>query len=271
MTASMACFVGGDALVKLSGQTLPMSQVIFVRSVCGALMLLGLGLALRTAHFGRSLSDKRVLARISLDAGASIGFLTALVHMPLASATAINQATPLIITAIAMAVLKESVNARKWLTIVAGFVGVLLVVQPAGRDFNTWSLVVLFTSFLSATRDVVTRTVDRQISSLQIVLASTVCLIPISALWGIADDWKPVTAMGLLVLAAAALFVSAGYLLITYALREGAVAVVVPFRYTALIFAAILGWAVWGDLPNGLAWGGIALIVAAGIYLLRSR
>ncbi len=271
MIASMACFVSGDALVKLSGQSLPMSQVIFVRSVCGAILLLGLALALRAPHLGKTLSSGRVRARIVLDAGASIGFLTALVHLPLASATAINQATPLIITAIAMVVLKESVSARKWLAIVSGFAGVLLVVQPAGKDFNAWSLVVLASSFLTAARDVVTRTVDRRISGLQIVLASTVCLIPVSAAWGLADDWQPVTAMALLVLAGAALFVSAAYLLITFALREGAVAVVVPFRYTALIFAAILGWAVWGDLPDGFAWSGIALIVTTGIYLLRSR
>jgi len=271
MTASMACFVGGDALVKLSGQTIPMSQVIFVRSICGAILLLCLGVVLRTPHFGRTLSNGRVLARIGLDAGASIGFLTALVHLPLASAMAINQATPIIITAIAMLVLKERVNTRKWLTILAGFVGVLLVVQPAGKDFNVWSLVVLFTAFLSATRDVVTRTVDRQISALQIVLASTVFLIPISAIWGIADQWKLLSAVDVLVLTFAAVFVSAGYLFITYAIREGTVAVIVPFRYTALIFAAFLGWAIWGELPNALAWFGIAVIVMTGTYLLRSR
>jgi len=271
MTASMACFVGGDALVKLAGQSISMSQVIFVRSICGALLLLGLGGGLRTPHFGRTLSDRRVLARIALDAGATIGFLTALVHMPLASATAINQATPIIITAIAMLALKESVNTRKWLTILAGFVGVLLVVQPASSDFTMWSLVVLFTAFLSALRDVVTRTVDRQISALQIVLASTVCLIPISAIWGLADDWQVLSAVDVLVLTFAAVFVSAAYILITYAIREGTVAVIVPFRYTALIFAAILGWAIWGDLPNTLAWFGIAVIVMTGTYLLRSR
>ncbi len=240
MTASMACFVGGDALVKLAGQSIPMSQVIFVRSICGVILLLGLGVVLRTPHFGRALSDRRVLARIALDTGATVGFLTALVHMPLASATAINQATPIIITAIAMLVLKESVNTRKWLTILAGFVGVLLV------D-------------------------DRQISALQIVLASTVCLIPISAIWGLADDWQVLSAVDVLVLTFAAVFVSAAYILITYAIREGTVAVIVPFRYTALIFAAILGWAIWGDLPNTLAWFGIAVIVMTGTYLLRSR
>ena len=74
MTASMACFVAGDALVKLSGETIPMSQVIFVRSICGAILLLCLGVVLRTPHFGRTLSDRRVLARIRLDAGATIGF-----------------------------------------------------------------------------------------------------------------------------------------------------------------------------------------------------
>ena len=271
MTASMACFVSGDAFVKLAGQTIPMSEVICVRSICGAVFLLCLGVVLRTPHFGKTLSDRRVLARIGLDAGASIFFLTALVHLPLASATAINQATPLIITGIAMVVLKERVNARKWLTILAGFAGVLLVVQPAGEDFNVWSLAVLFSSLLSAVRDIVTRTLDRQISALQIVLASTVTLIPVSALWGIADRWIPLSSGDVLVLALAGFFVSTGYLLITFALRVGAVAVIVPFRYTALIFAALLGWAVWGDFPNALAWLGIALIVMAGTYLLRSR
>ena len=84
------------------------------------------------------------------------------------------------------------------------------------------------------------------------------------------QGWQPPTAKQLLLLAAAAVFLSAGYYLVITGMRAGEMSVIAPFRYTGLLFALVLGWAVWGDVPNALAWAGIALLVGAGLYVLRS-
>jgi drug/metabolite transporter (DMT)-like permease len=84
------------------------------------------------------------------------------------------------------------------------------------------------------------------------------------------QGWQTPTARQLLLLAAAAVFLSAGYYLVITGMRAGEMSVIAPFRYTGLLFALVLGWAVWGDVPNALAWAGIAMLVGAGLYVVRS-
>jgi len=84
-------------------------------------------------------------------------------------------------------------------------------------------------------------------------------------------DWQPVDARQLGLLAAASVFLSGGYFLLTVAMRSGEMSLVAPFRYTGLMFALVLGFLVWGDVPNVLAWAGIALLVGAGIVVLHGE
>ena len=166
---------------------------------------------------------------------------------------------------------KEQVGGARWLAILTGFTGVLLVVQPSGAAFNAYALLCLGGTLLHASRDLTTRTIAARIPSIIITLSTAIAVTLLAGVFGlVARDWQPVNARQLGLLAAASVFLSGGYYLLTVAMRSGEMSLVAPFRYTGLLFALVLGFAVWGDVPNALAWTGIALLVGAGIVVLHA-
>lgn len=271
MSCAMAVFVVNDALVKYVSQTLPAMQLIFIRGVFGSVLLLAVAHAMGAT---RSLGDlllRPVLRRSSLDAVATVVFLTALFHLPIANATAINLATPLFMTLLAVLALGEHVSALRWLTIAIGFGGVLLVVQPSPQGFNGYALLSVLAAVLHAVRDTSTRYIPARVPSILITLSTAMTLAALTGLLSIAEGWKPMAGRELGLLAAASVLMAAGYFLLISSMRVGEMSVVAPFRYTGLLYALVLGYAVWGDVPNALAWAGIALLVGAGLYMLHSE
>jgi drug/metabolite transporter (DMT)-like permease len=222
---------------------------------------------LRANHF----MNGRVLLRAGLDVAASATFVIGIAHMQLANASAIYMATPLMIMVGSVLLFAERVSARRWMAIIAGFTGVLLVVQPASEAFNAWSLLMLLSACFTACRDLLTRSVSSEISSLLLTLITLMLLVVCSGAWGTVDNWPPMTARQFVELALASVFMSSAFFLMTVAMRKGAISVIAPFRYSGLLFSTILGYVIWGDIPNPLAWCGMALIVIAGIYLVRAR
>ena len=206
--------------------------------------------------------------RATLDASASLIYLTAMFHMPLANATAINMATPLFITLIAIRLFKEQVRRAQWVAIGVGFVGVLLIVQPTASGFNAWALMCLAGTVLHAGRDVLTRVIPVQIPAMLITLSTVISVTFFSGTLIVFQGWQTPNGRQLALLAAAGVLLSGGYFLLTRAMRQGQMSVVAPFRYSGLLFALLLGWLVWGDVPNALAFCGIGLLVGAGLYML---
>lgn len=271
MSAGMASFVANDSLVKYVSQSLPSSQLIFIRGVFATVLLLAIAHAMGASRQLGLLLDKRVLMRAAFDAFATMTYLTSLFHLPIANATAINMATPLVITLLAVVIFKDKVGAARWLAIAVGFTGVLLVVQPAGSAFNAYALLCLFGTLLHASRDLTTRTIHAGVPSILITLSTAVAVTLLSGAWGATQTWQAVNISQLGLLAAASVFLSCGYYLLTVAMRAGEMSLIAPFRYSGLLFAIVLGYAVWGDVPNALALAGIALLVGAGLYMLRAR
>jgi drug/metabolite transporter (DMT)-like permease len=269
MCGAMACFVGNDTLVKYVSQSLPASQLIFVRGVFATVLLLALAQAFGLVRQLPALADRRVLARALLDALGTVAYLVSLFHLPLANTNAINMATPLFITVFAVLVFGEHVSAARWTGVAVGFTGVLLVVQPAGRAFNAWTLLCLLGSLFNASRDLVTRTIHHGIPSILITFSTAVLVMLLAEVWSGFQAWQPMGATELFLLAAASVCLSAGYLLLTVSMRAGELSLIAPFRYTALLFAVVIGFMVWRDVPNALAWAGIALLVGAGLFVLR--
>ena len=122
---------------------------------------------------------------------------------------------------------------------------------------------------LNALRDLVTLRIARDVPSIGITLATAVAVTLMAGGLSLVQGWRPMTAAQLGLLAAAAVFLAAAYQLIIRATRAGDLSVVAPFRYSGLLMAVGLGWGVWGEVPNVLAWAGIALVIAAGLFLLR--
>jgi drug/metabolite transporter (DMT)-like permease len=271
MAAGMASFVTNDSLVKVVSESLPAPQLIFLRGVFATALLLAVVLATGAARNLPRLRDRKVLVRAAFDAFATMTYLTSLFHLPIGNATAINMATPLFITLFAVIAFHEQVGIGRWVAILTGFTGVLLVVQPAGAAFNAYALLCLAGTLLHASRDLMTRVIDRTIPSLLITLSTAVAVTLLSGAWSLLHEWQSVTGRQLGMLAAASVFLSGGYFLLTVAMRSGEMSLVAPFRYAGLLYALLLGFLVWGDVPNALAFIGIALLVGAGLYVLHDQ
>ncbi|MBL8348435.1 MAG: DMT family transporter [Rubrivivax sp.] len=269
MVAAMACFIVNDTLVKFVSQSLPAGQLIFLRGLMATALVLAFVRVTGVALQPRRLVGGWVAVRAGLDALATLTYLLSLFNLPIANATAINMGTPLFITVIAVLWLRHRVGPRQWLAIAAGFAGVLLVIQPRADGFNAFAWLCLGSTVLHALRDLVTLRIPRDVPSIGVTLATAVAVTLLAGAVSLLQGWGPWTWHQIGLLGAAAVFLAGGYQLIIRATRSGDLSVIAPFRYSGLLMAVLLGWVVWGDVPNALAWTGIALVLGAGLYLLR--
>jgi len=270
MVAAMAFFVVNDALVKLASVHIPTAQLIFLRGLVTTSLLLAATLAMGQWRPLLAIRAPAVWSRAALDTAATFAYLTALFHLPLGVATAIVLAAPLFLALMARVLLNEQVERLRWWLIGLGFAGVLLVVQPATAGFNAFALLCLGATVLQAGRDLSTRLVPAQVPSLMITLVTvgTVTLVSAGWTWS-SGSWVPLDGQTWAQLIGAGACLGAAHQLLTLSMRAGDMSVIGLFRYSGLLFALLLGFAIWGDLPNPLAWIGIALIVAAGVAMLH--
>jgi drug/metabolite transporter (DMT)-like permease len=271
MVGAMAGFVVNDAIVKHVSEGMPSAQLIFLRGMLASLLVLGMACALGVRRQLRHALHPRVAARAAVDACATVMYLLSLFHLPLGNATAINLAAPLFMVVFAVWFLKERPGAARWLAVAVGFAGVLCVVQPSSDGFNAWALLCLAGTLFHATRDLLTRRIDPAIPSIVVTLSTAVAVTLLSGAMSLAQGWQPFTPVQLAWLAAASVFLVAGYFLIIQCMRQGEVSLTAPFRYAALLFAVALGYLVWGDVPNAWAWCGIALLVGSGLYVVHDQ
>jgi drug/metabolite transporter (DMT)-like permease len=271
MSLSMALFVANDALVKHVSSSLPSGQLIFIRGLFATALMLSLAQAVGALRQWPLMANRTLWVRSGFDACASMVYLTAVFHLPLGNATAINLASPLFIILLAMWWLREHVTLIRGLAVVIGFTGVLLVVQPAAEGFSLYSLVAVLGTLLHATRDLLTRRIPPQVPAALISLSTALSVTLLSGTVSLFQDWQPVPMAALLQLALAAVFLSAGYYTLIMAMRTGDVSVIAPFRYSGLLFALLIGHVLWDEMPNALAWGGIALLVGSGLTILHTE
>ncbi len=269
MCVAMACFIVNDALVKYASQSMGTAQLIFVRGVMASVLVFAVARSMGVMRRIGETTRGWVAARAGVDALATFVYLVSLFHLPIANATAINMASPLFIAMLASLFLGELVGWRRWFGIVVGFAGVLLVIQPSAGGFNVFSIVCLGATLLHAIRDLMTRRIPMGIPSILITLATAVTVTVLAAVLTLFEGWRAFGAFELGLLALASVFLAGGYYAIIAGMREGEASLIAPFRYTGLLWALALGFVVWGDVPNALAWAGIALLIGSGVYVLH--
>jgi drug/metabolite transporter (DMT)-like permease len=269
ISLGMASFVANDTIVKYVSQGMPASQLILLRGLMACTLLSVIAHATGATRRIADVFDRRVMVRAGLDSLGTITYLVSLFHIPLANATAINMATPLVVTVLAVLAFRERVHAARWGAIAVGFTGVLFVVQPRGPEFSGYALLCLVGTLFQATRDFATRLIDRAIPSMLVTLSTAMAVTVLAALWSVFQEWQPLRPAQVGLLAAASVFLSGGYFLLTVAMRTGEMSLIAPFRYTGLVFAVALGYIVWGSVPDAWAWAGIALLLGAGLWLMR--
>ncbi len=266
---AMALFVANDSLIKLAGEILPISQIMVVRGAI-AVLLMSVYVANTVPRAAwRQAFQPRVLLRAALEAALAACFLFALPHIPLADMTAIQLTTSIILTILSAVVLKEAVGWHRWTAVVTGFLGVLLVIQPTGQGINIYALSALACATLVAIRDIVTRRIDPTIPTQLITFTTTSSVMLLGAAGAPLETWGPLNAYTLALLAGSAVLVTGANVFIIRAFRGTEVSVVAPFRYSGVLWAVLLGFLIWGDIPNPLAILGTAILVASGLYIMH--
>ena len=259
-----------DASMKFVAGALPAGQSVALRSV-GVVAVIGLAAAW-TGVLGavRRAIVPLMGARSLADGANSLFFQTALARMSLPDAMAILQLSPLSMTALSAALLGVKVGWRRWVAVVVGLAGAMLVIKPGSGAFNAWGLLVVAAVLCGTGRDLSARAFGATMPPLVMLLASQAGVGLIALAWGgIAETWVLPSGRQVLYLAVGALFFAGGHLATIYAVRDSDWASVAPFRYTGIVWAIVLGFLIWGDVPDLLSFLGIGILIAAGLYTLH--
>jgi drug/metabolite transporter (DMT)-like permease len=266
----------GDGFAKLLGGTIPLLQLVAMRFIVQGAMLLPF-MAMGGRRFAMSprilrLAVLRTLLHIT---GIGCMFLS-LQYLPLADAIAIAFVMPFIMLLLGWFFLGETVGSRRIAACALGFAGTLMVVQPSFAAVGAPALLPLVVAVVFALFMLVTRAIAREVDpiSLQCVsglMASALLLPALLVLDGsglpLADPVLPDAWEAWLLLLLGAIG-TAAHLLMTWSLRFAPTSTVAPMQYLEIPFATAIGFAMFGDFPNGLALAGIAVTMAAGLYVI---
>lgn len=267
MMIAMAAFVANDTLVKLaSGLGWPTSQIMALRGVFTVALVLLVMAALGHLRGVAQLRHPMALLRCGLEGFVAFTFITALGSMSIADVTAILMVSPLLITAASALLLGERVRWRRWLAVLAGFAGMLLVVKPTGESFGLASVLALLSTCGVVLRDLVTRRVPPQVESTALALGTATASMVTGLGMAPFFAWQPIGSEGLLFLAGASLFLAIGNYAVIVAFRDADASAVSPYRYTTLVWSVLSAIVVFGQWPDRWSAAGIALIIAAGLY-----
>jgi drug/metabolite transporter (DMT)-like permease len=267
MVLGCAILSVNDAIMKSVTAALPLGESIFLR---GMFTFGPVGWLVYIAGGWQVLRINRwtpQLARGALLALSTLCFLESLSHMPMAEATALVFASPIILTMLAPKFLGERVNPRAWFAVSVGFAGVLLMVQPDSTGFRWVVVLPLIAALCEAVRDVITRRLMHSETSESMLLVSMVS-VSLVALATSGFGWRVPTNNEWMLLALAGLLLGAAQFLMTDAFRYAAAVVVAPFRYSGVVWALLAGFVAFGELPGGMALVGAGLVVASGLYVL---
>lgn len=272
MTASMAGFAVEDAFLKQISQSMPVGQVSAIFGFCGVVVFALMALRAGHAPVPRAALTRTMAVRSVFEVTGRLFYALAIALTPISTASAILQATPLVVVLGAALIFGERVTLGRWALILIGFLGVLVILRPGVAGFSPLSVLALVAVAGFAGRDLATRAAPLGLSNAQLGVAGYVMLM-LSGLIILGVTGGAVLPdarmMGLLALGAG--FSIAAYAALTNAMRSGEVGVVTPFRYTRLLFAMVLGVTVFGERPDTATLIGAAIIVGCGVVLLAPR
>lgn len=265
--AATLCFASLDTVIKHLASIYPIPLLVWARWAIQALAIVAWlapreGRAiLRTKHVGRNLVRGVVLI------ASSLCFVYALRDLPLASVTALNYSTPMMVVVLAVLLLGERLTPPRIAFVVAGVVGMLLIVRPGTDVFRGASLLALASAACYAMFQIMTRKMADEDPGVLLfypaLVGSTVMAIPLAFSLGSID--MPWTHVAMLVVGG--MVGTLGHLLFVLAFQRGAASALTPFTYVHLVWAMAIGWIVFGTFPDGVALVGMAVIAGSGLLI----
>ena len=273
MILAMAAFSVEDMFIKAAANTTSLGLILALFGLGGMLVFIILTRQRGEVVFHPAILSKPILLRAVCEIIGRLSFALAIVLTPLSSASAILQAMPLVVVVGAAYLFKEHVGLDRWIAVLIGFIGVLIIIRPGLGSFEMASLFAVVGTLGFAGRDLATRAAPKVLSNIQLGIYGFFVLIPTGlVLFFFSGDSVSFNLTSSLQILAAITFGVGAYYSLTVAMRTGEVSVVSPFRYTRLLFAMILGVFVFGEQPDMLTIIGSIVIVLSGAYtLLKNR
>lgn len=263
------CFGTNDAMTKLATHYLPVSQIVALRGIMAFMLVLLVILYRREFYAFARTKNPWLVLRALVEGCTGVVLIYSLSRMPLANVTAILMIQPFLLTMVGTAFLGENVGWRRWLAILAGFIGMLLVMKPATSGFNSTTLLVLAATGLILARDLLTRKIPNDIPISMVVFGTSFVGSLVGLTGSFVEPWITPSPMGLFICLLAAAFLVAAFYLMTLAFRGTDVSAISPFRYAMIVNAVFLGYVLFGDIPDFVSVIGMAIIVGAGLYMLH--
>ncbi len=273
MLFAMVMLSFNDAVIKYAGERLGVGQMLMFR---GLMVMAIFAVAIRVAGlslWSRQMIERWSLARGALEIGATLTFLSGLVRLPLAVAATLVFTSPLFITLLAGPLLGERVGWRRWLAVLLGFVGAVLITRPWSADWSWAMLLPLIAAVFVAGRDICTRYISNSQSSLYVAFM-TAALVTLGGIGYAPFDWRPVEPAALAWIGLCAMLLAAAYFALITAFRSGELSFIAPLKYSSLVIAIGLGAWIWDERLRPVQFAGVALVALSGLvifYRERSR
>jgi drug/metabolite transporter (DMT)-like permease len=264
---SCACFTTVDVTVKVLSQRYPVPLLVWARWAVQTLLMVALFAPREGRGIVRTQRLPMQLLRGAVLIGSSMCFFTALSFLPIAEATALNYTSPILVTLMSAWLLGERLTRSRWTFVVAGFVGMLLVVRPGSDMLTPAALFAIAAAFLYATFQILTRKLAREDLIVLMVYPGIVGTGVLSLIvpFFIDGTWYPVVDTAAFVCIGIIGFT--GHLLFIRALQRATASAIAPFTYTQLVWSTLAGWVVFGTFPDGWTLAGIVVIAGSGVIL----
>jgi drug/metabolite transporter (DMT)-like permease len=267
IVGAVACFSVSDSIAKSLTSRYPIPLLVWARwgaQVVAMLIWLapkmGLGMV-------RTRQLRMQLVRGILLIGSSLFFMSALRFLPLADATALNYLTPTLVIVLAIAFLDERLNAPRIAFVVAGIAGMLMIVQPGADLFQGASLLALASAACYAVYQITTRMLAGEDPRVTLFYPALVGVAIMTVVWPWFGSQIDVAWIDVARMLAVGVLGTIGHFLFILAFQRAPASALTPFTYVHLVFATLIGWIVFSDLPDALTFAGMALIAGSGLLL----
>ena len=267
MALSMTLLAAGDAVVRVMGEVMSAGQIIATRGVI-IILLLGLGMAWRGISFDRRLIfDRWSVARALAETVSTYCFFISLQLIPLAVSTTVVFIFPVLLTLVSIPLFGERVGVFRWVAVLMGFAGVMIMAAPDGDGLNL-ALILPFTTALAlVARDLATRKINAEITAPQVTLTTAI----VTSFFGFLSfpfGWGVIGVKEISLLPLAAILVALSFTVYIMAIRKGELSIIAPSQYLVILWATFWGALIWGEWPGQNAVIGGGLIIAAGCLIL---
>lgn len=270
MVIAMFGFAVEDSFIKLMSSDVPSGQILISIGVGGAAVFAAIAWIKGETPFAFSMLRGASGVRAFCEGVASLSYVTALAIVPISLVTTIMQASPLLVTLGAAIFFKAPVGPRRWVAILIGLIGVMIVLRPFGQSFDAAALFAVVGVIFMSARDLATRQTKSNVTTLQLSVIGFLATIPAGVFSLILTGSMPVpppTHVVLLTLGAIAIGVPSLYCIIA-SMRIGDISFVSPFRYSRIFFGLMAGVLIFDETLDGYTLLGAAIIVSSGIYTL---